>query len=538
MDMSQYKDLFVSESREHLRAMGDLIVLLEKEADNRENIDSLFRSAHSIKGMAASMGFGGITELAHKLEDLMDRVRKEELTFDGGIADLLLSGTDRLEAMILDVEQGGAGDHDIAELVQRISDYTPAPAAETSLPDSVTPFPAAEAEKRGEPRRRQTELRQTVRVKTEILDHLINTTGELITNKNRLLDIGREIGSTRLNEALVDLSRELRKLYNEVMNVRMMPFAAIGDRFPRLVRDLAKKSGKEVEFAMEGAELELDRGILEELADPLIHIIRNAVDHGLETPAERLARGKPAKGSVTVSVRREKDMAIISVADDGRGMDPAALKAAAIEKGFIKADKGAALSPHEALLLICMPGFSTACEVTDVSGRGVGMDSVSSNIKALSGSLAIESRLGEGSRFILKLPLTITIINVLIARVASFSFAIPVSNIVHTMELKRNVISTLEKQKVFYLEDEAIPIFSLNQIFAVPYNPVSREYVSLFVAEVRGRKIGLAVDRFLGQQEVFVKPLGRPLAKMKGLAGGAILGDGELVYVLDVANLL
>ncbi|HEX9024610.1 MAG TPA: chemotaxis protein CheA [Geobacteraceae bacterium] len=538
MDMSQYKDLFVSESREHLRKMGDLIVLLEKEADNRENIDSLFRSAHSIKGMAASMAFATITELAHKLEDLMDRVRKGELPFDGGVADLLLSGTDRLEAMILDVEQGGRGDHDVNELVQRISGYTPALAAATPSPDTVVPSPPTEADKGGEPRKKQTELRQTVRVKTDILDHLINTTGELITSKNRLLDIGREIDSARLNEALVDLSRELRKLYNEVMHVRMMPFAAVGDRFPRLVRDLAKKSGKEVAFAMEGTELELDRGILEELADPLIHIIRNAVDHGLETPEERLACGKPAEGSVKLSLRREKDLMVISVADDGRGMDPAALKAAAIEKGFIKAEKGAALSPHEALLLVCIPGFSTAGEVTDVSGRGVGMDSVSANIKALSGSLAIESEPGEGSRFILKLPLTITIVNVLIARVASFCFAIPVSNIIHTLELKRSMLSTLEKQKVFYLGDEAIPIFSLNQIFAVPYNPVSQEYVSLFVAEIKGRKMGLAVDRFLGQQEVFVKSLGRPLAKMKGLAGGAIMGDGELVYVLDVANLL
>ena len=541
MDMSQYRDLFISESREHLRAMNELIVALEKEAGNREKIDSLFRSAHSIKGMAASMGYGDIAELAHKIEDLMDKVRKGIMEFESGVADLLLAGADCMEAMILDVEQGGTGNRDIAGLLQNIAGYT-SPVADVAPPspssDQAAPIQPASTEKRPEARQKHAESRQTVRVKTEILDHLINTTGELITNKHRLMNVGKEVGSSRLNEALVELSRLLRELYNEVINVRMMPFSAISDRFPRVVRDLAKKNGKEVTFAIEGEKIELDRGILEELADPLIHIIRNAVDHGLETANERLACGKPAKGLIRLSARREKDQVIIVVEDDGKGMDPAKLTASAIDKGFIKPEKGNALSIREALLLICIPGFSTALEVTDVSGRGVGMDSVSSTIKSLSGDLVIESEPGRGSRIILKLPLTITIINVLLARVTPFSVAIPVTNILHTVELKRDMIATLEKKKVFFLGDEAIPLLSLNHIFAVPHAPASSEFVSLFIAEVKGRRVGFVVDRFLGQQEVFVKPLGRPLAKMKGLAGGAILGDGEVVYILDVADLL
>lgn len=539
MDMSQYRELFISESREHLRAMNELIVSLEKEFGNDENIDSLFRSAHSIKGMAASMGYGDIAKLAHKIEDLMDKVRKGIIVFETGVADLLLTGTDHLEAMILDVEQGGTGNRDITVLLQNIAGYSPAIAA-VIAPDQAraASLQPASTPQKTEARQKQAETRQTVRVKTEILDHLINTTGELITNKHRLMNVGKECGSGRLNEALVEHSRLLRELYNEVINVRMMPFAAISDRFPRVVRDLAKKGGKEVAFAIEGEEIELDRGILEELADPLIHIIRNAVDHGLETASERLACGKPAKGMIRLSARREKDQVVIVVADDGKGMDPAELTASAIDKGFIKPEKGKTLSTREALMLICIPGFSTAREVTDVSGRGVGMDSVSSTIKSLSGSLAIESEPGKGSKMILKLPLTITIINVLLARVTPFSVAIPVTNILHTLELKRSMISTLEKMKVFFLEDEAIPLLSLNHIFAVPYTPASSEFVSLFITEVKGRKIGYAVDRFLGQQEVFVKPLGRPLNKMKGLAGGAILGDGEVVFILDVADLL
>jgi two-component system chemotaxis sensor kinase CheA len=540
MDMSQYRELFISESREHLHSMNELIVMLEKEAGSGEKIDSLFRCAHSIKGMAASMGYKDIAELAHKVEDLMDRVRKRIIDFDGGVADLLLAGADHLEAMILDVEQGGTGNRDINGLIQKIVGYSPSATitAAPPLPPAGSAPPATTIDSKPEARQKRVESRQTVRVKTEILDHLINTTGELITNKHRLMDVGREVGSTRLNEALVELSRLLRELYNEVINVRMMPFAAISDRFPRVVRDLAKKNGKEVAFAIEGEDIELDRGILEELADPLIHIIRNAVDHGLETAAERVACGKQAKGVIRLSVRREKDHVIIVVADDGRGMDSAKLIASAIEKGFIKPEKGKELSTREALLLICIPGFSTAQEVTDVSGRGVGMDAVSSTIKSLSGSLAIESEPVRGSKFVLKLPLTITIINVLLAKVAPFSVAIPVTNILHTMELPRSMVSSLEKRKVFYLEGEAIPILSLNRIFNLPYAPADSEFIPLFITEIKGRKLALSVDRFLGQQEVFVKPLGRPLAKLKGLAGGAILGDGEVVFILDVANLL
>jgi two-component system, chemotaxis family, sensor kinase CheA len=542
MDMSKYKELFISESREHLHSMNELIVFLEKENGDREKIDSLFRAAHSIKGMASSMGYGGIAELSHRLEDLMDRVRKGILTFDAGAADLLLEGADSLESMILDVAQGVDGERDMAELMRRISGYEPSAAvAPAILPEpgepAGTPLAAPKETSPGV-RQKSGESGQTVRVKTEILDHLINTTGELITNKHRLLNIGSELDSVRLDEALAELARLLRELYNGVINVRMMPFATVSERFPRMVRDLAKKSGKDVVFVVEGEDIELDRGILEELADPLIHIIRNAIDHGLESGEERLASGKPAEGLVRLSVSREKDRIVICVEDDGRGMDPAKLLASAMEKGFIDPGKAAGLTNREALLLVCIPGFSTAREVSDVSGRGVGMDAVNSTIQSLSGSLAIESEPGRGSRMILKLPLTITIINVLLAKVSPFSVAIPVTNILHTMELRRSLIAKSENQQVFNMGEETVPIMNLSRIFPANTARPESEYVSLLITEIKGRKVGLAVDSFLGQQEVFVKPLGRPLARVRGFAGGAILGDGEIVFVLDVANLL
>jgi len=544
MDMSQYRELFISESREHLNSINELIVALEKDAGDRETIDSLFRIAHSIKGMAASMEYADIAELAHKLEDLMDRVRKGALPFDGGAADLLLEGTDLLEAMIADVEQDAPASRDIRGLVQRLISYPP-PSTEipsikthkTEQPPPVQPVPL-NASGKDEGRQAGSDASQTVRVKTDVLDQLINLTGELITNKYRIMTISSQVGSGSLDEACVELSKLLRGLHDEVMKVRLIPFAAIADRFPRLIRDLAKKSGKEIVFEVEGREIELDRGILEELSDPLIHILRNAVDHGVETTEERLAAGKSSRGRIRLAARREKEQVVITVEDDGRGMDPAKLIASAIEKGVIKQEEGWLLSHREALMLTCVPGFSTAKEVTEISGRGVGMDAVKSAIKALGGNILIDSTLGQGSRITLKLPLTISIIQALVVNCAHLKVAVPVVNIIRTLELKRGLITTEGKHKVFYMGEEAIPLVSLNRIFGLPLSHLTGEAIPVFVSEVKGRKVGLVVDRFIGQQEFFVKPLGRPLVKLKGLTGGAILGNGEVVFILDVANLM
>ena len=551
MDMSQYRDLFISESREYLRTIGSLIVDLEKDAGDREKIDALFRVAHSIKGMAASMDYRDISELAHKLEDLMSRVRNGDILFDRGVADLLLEGADLLETMVADVAAGSGEKRDCAPLIARIEGYEPAgsaheppgaaveePAVTEELPPSAARPPVTDAGTRAESERGRTDSPQTVRVKTAVLDHLINITGELITNKQRLLNLSREMEAAPLNEALTELSRLLRVLHNEVMNVRLMPLATITDRFPRVVRDLAKKSGKEIDFTIDGKDIELDRGIVEELSDPLVHILRNAVDHGLEPAALRLSAGKPATGSITLRARREKDQIIIVIEDDGRGMDPSQITAKAIEKGFITSEAAEQLSRQEALLLTCLPGFSTAGEVTDVSGRGVGMDVVRATIQSLCGTLAIESEEGKGSRIILKLPPSVAIMNVLLITTGHFTVAVPVNNIIRTLELKQESITNSGTERVFYLDDEPIPLVSLNRVFGKPLAPVKGNSVPVFVSEVKGRKVGLVVDGFLGHQEVFIKPLGRPFDKAQGLAGSAILGDGEVVFIIDVANLL
>ena len=589
--MSQYKSLFLSEAREYLKTIGDTVAALEQSPMDRGAIDDLFRGAHSLKGMAASMEFGDIVDVAHSMEDLMMRVREETLAFGAGVAELLLEGADLIEGLLNDVEQDLEPRRSSGDLVKRLSRYQPpqpeaqaqatcrgndAPAAGNDAPisESTTPAPvperaapadgaaasvessqaegssrpagisqvqaqlpaqvSAEAEKAKEP---AGEI-STVRVKTEVLDHLVNLTGELITNKQRLLNIGQELGSARLNEAVSQTAKLLRALHDEVMKVRLMPFGAICDRFQRSMRALAKQSGKDLQFELAGREIGLDRGILEQLADPLNHLLRNAVDHGLESGADRIAAGKPAKGVVKLSVRQDRDRILITVSDDGRGMDPEAMVAAAIRKGLIGEEEAVLLTPRQALMLVCIPGFSTAKEVTELSGRGVGMDAVNASVQKLGGSLAIESEPGAGSRFTLRLPMTIAIIHALIVQCGSMKVAVPASAVQRSVELRRDELETIGRRRAFRLDGEIVPLLSLNRVLGLPLARFRAGFMSLFVTEAKGRRVGVVVDRLLGQQELFVKPLGRPLSKLPGVDGGATLADGEIVTILNVAELL
>jgi len=560
MDMSQYKNLFLSESREYLRAIAEQVVALEQSPVEKGAINSLFRGAHSLKGMAASMEYGEVVVVAHAMEDLMARVREGALSFDAGVADLLLEGVDLIDALLSDVEADRTQSRPTGDYAQRLAGYTPAPPREKEPPappqtpprdasqpplhlppqppSQGAPPPSQSPPEPEKAKEASGEISGTVRVKTELLDHLINLTGELVTNKHRLLNIGRELNSPPLNDAVSETGKLLRALHDEVMKVRLMPFEAISDRFQRSVRTLAKKSGKEIQFELTGREIGLDRGTLEQLVDPLNHILRNAVDHGMEESAERVAAGKPPRGVVELSVTRDRDRIQIRVSDDGRGMDPQKMIDAAIRKGLITPEEGELLSPRQALMLSCIPGFSTAKEVTDISGRGVGMDAVNAAIQKLGGTLLIESEPGAGSTFTLRLPMTIAIIHALIVQCGGVKNAVPVTAVHRTVELSRRQIETVGKRQMFQLDGETIPLLSLNRILGLPLGRFPSGILPLFVTEAKGRRVGIVVDRLLGQYELFVKPFGRPLSRMAGLAGGATLGDGEVVTILDLADLL
>jgi two-component system chemotaxis sensor kinase CheA len=541
MDMSQYRDLFVSESRGHLSAFNELIVQLEENVSDRAAIDEIFRHAHSLKGMAATMQFDAITALAHRMEDLLSRVRNGDLAFSAEMADLLLEGGDLLSSMVSIIENGEGQQPEAGELIERLASFAPG----SSDRDQEREAPRTDARgenmatdsQTGNHQFRHSDSFKSVRVKTSILDRLVNITGELITTRHRLTDHAQRHAGTALDEPLHQLSTLLRELRDEVFQARMLPFAFAAERFPRLVRDLARKQGKEISLQIEGKDIELDRGILEEITEPLVHILRNAVDHGMEFPAERVAAGKSPGGAIAICVARDKDHVDIIVSDDGRGIDPARLTEKAIEKGILTAEQARRLSPQAVLMLVCAPGFSTAAEVSDISGRGVGMDAVRSAVHALGGTLAIESEFGRGSRFILRLPITVSIIHALLVECGRLTIAFPVNVVARTIELKRDDIFEDGGHKVFALDGRHVPVKSLNRLLGQGLSAAVGPLVPAVVTDAGGSPVGLITDRVLGQQEIFVKPLGIPLGRMQGLTGGAITGDGRIVFVVDASAL-
>jgi two-component system chemotaxis sensor kinase CheA len=535
MDMSQYKSLFLGEAREYLHTINEMVAALKVSPKDRSAIDALFRGAHSLKGMAASMDFGDIVKIAHNMEGVMIRVREETLGFETGVADLIFESADLIEGLLDDLEKELEPRRPLGDLPERL--LLPTSMKRESISPGEPPSSPKGASPEVAPRCKGDEI-TTVRVRTEVLDHLVNLTGELITNKERLLNVGRQLDSVSLNEAISQSAKLLRALHDEVMKVRLMPFEAICDQLRRSVRTVAKKSGKDLNFEIEGSEIGLDRGILERLADPLNHLLRNAVDHGIEYGEERLAAGKPAKGKVWLSLSQELDRILITVKDDGRGMEPQLMIAAAIAKGLLTPEEAELLTPHQALMLACIPGFSTAAVMTDVSGRGVGMDAVSASIQKLGGALAIESEPGKGSSFNLRLPMTIAIIHALIVQCGALKVAVPVSSVQRSIELRKEEVETLSGRRAFHFEGESLPLLSLNRLLGLPPSHLQGGFMSLFVTEVKERRVGLVVDRLLGQQELFVKPLGRPLSKIPGVAGGATLGDGEIITILNLAQIL
>jgi len=537
MDMSQYYGLFVSEAREHLRKIGELTLLLEADPTDRPTVDALFRSAHSIKGMAASMSFAAIADLAHRMEDLMARIRNG-LPVDTSLFDLLLAGADQIGAMIDDLERGGVGVADTAALMASMAAYSPLESPSAANAEVVSPSVASHSVEAKDSNSQQEPVvvSQTVRVRTELLDTFVNTTGELITVKHRLEMLAAERGGNHLKEALRDLGRHLRDLHDHVMTARLLPLSGVTERFPRMVRELSRGEGKEIAFTMQGVEIELDRSILDVLGDPLAHLLRNCVDHGIEPAAARLSAGKPASGTLTLTVTRQKDQVEITVCDDGRGMDPEAICGAAVDKGGIDREMAAALSANEKLMLICHAGFSTASRVTEISGRGVGMDVVKNTLHSLGGTLSIASTPGRGSTFLLRLPLTVAIINVILVGVGQLTLAVPLTAVMRTADIRKDEVASIDGKDIFFLGGEEVPLVPLGDLLGIPWEQGRGEHLHAFIAEVRGERVGILVDRLLGHKEVFVKPLAKPLSLLPGINGATLLGDGQVVFILDILH--
>jgi two-component system chemotaxis sensor kinase CheA len=341
-----------------------------------------------------------------------------------------------------------------------------------------------------------------------------------------LQSASREEQWPMIREGLDQLNRLISDLHHHVLQVRMMQLKSITGHLPRLVRDLCRKSGKDIQLRMEGEEVELDRAILEELADPLVHMVRNAVDHGIETT-----------GEVTVTARREKDLVLLQVADNGRGMDAGIIRKKAVERGLLSPAQAKALRERDLLQLVCHPGFSTAEKVTETSGRGVGMDVVKSAAESLGGTLEISSEPGRGTRVLLKLPLSVAIIQVLLVECSGHTLAIPITRVLRTLVISREEIRSSGRQMVLRQGEDVIPLLSLRKILRLPARP-SAGSIPVVITEIHGRKAGLVVDRLSGQREVFVKSLAFPLDRLSGISGATVLGDGSVVFIIDPQSLL
>ncbi len=380
---------------------------------------------------------------------------------------------------------------------------------------------------------------KTIRINIEKLDKLMNLVGELVITRANFAQIANKYQIKELQNAVGRLSMLINELQEEVMAMRMVPVSYVFNRFPRMVRDLAKALGKEVEFIMEGTDIELDRTVLDELAEPLVHLIRNALDHGIEPPEEREKVGKPRKGLLRLAAKRERDYVLIIVEDDGRGIDPEKIKKKAIERGLITPEEAEKMSDHEIINLIFMPGFSTADKVSDVSGRGVGMDVVKTKIESLGGSVVVYSEKGKGTKVVLKLPLTMAIITALLMKLADQVYAIPITSVLDVTLRKKSDIKNVEGTNTIIYRDEIIPVIWLKDFLGISHLQTKSDIedeLTIVIIEKSEGKMGLVVDDVIGREDIVVKSLTGMLKNIPGLAGATILGDGRVALILDLSN--
>jgi two-component system chemotaxis sensor kinase CheA len=387
---------------------------------------------------------------------------------------------------------------------------------------------------------------KSVRIDVARLDALLDLVGELVIDRTRLADLASRLGAAggvdpdlaeALAEATQHLARITDELQDQVMQSRMLPIEHVFSRLPRLVRDLAQRSGKQVQLVVSGQETELDRSVIEEIGDPLIHLLRNAVDHGIEPPEERERAGKPGAGTIRLAASHEENQIVIVVEDDGRGISADGVKESALRKGLIAREQAERLSADEAVNLIFTPGFSTRTEVTDISGRGVGMDIVRANIERLNGSVAVRTAPGRGTRFTIRLPLTLAIIRALLVRVAGETYALPIAAVTETLRVFPDEVEHVRGREAIRLRGDILPLIRLADLFGFP---VQEEAASLYVVAVRhgARPAGLVVDGLVGEQEVVIKSLSRALGEVRGVSGATILGDGRVALIVDVPSLL
>jgi two-component system chemotaxis sensor kinase CheA len=634
MDLSQYAELFLAESREHLSACNQLLLEWERHPTSPEPVGGLFRAVHTVKGMAATMGYGRVADLAHRMENLLDHLRRGGKPPADATLQLLFRATDALEKAVGLAVAGRERELDLTNVLADLdragakasSPTVAAPAAPAALaalaafepgsgrlvsvtirPEAplkggramlvirkvqtlgavhrVQPPPAAfesddfdgrfafELEAAAASADIEAAIRSVgdvervaiggdeeglllnaaesvagaaagrsrhIRVDLRRLDTLMDLIGELVTARGRLNDLAaRWIGrDSEIDEVAIQISRLSADLQNEIIQARMTPVWQVFDRFPRLVRDVARQLGKQVSFRVEGKEIELDREILDELGDPLVHLLRNAVDHGIEPPAERKRSKKNAEGEIVLAAVRERSSVAISITDDGRGIDRLRILEKAKREGLV-GPHVEALSDDQLLRVLARPGFTTADAVTSVSGRGVGIDVAMTRIRALGGSVEIRTEPGKGTAFILRLPVTLAIVRALIAAVGTERYALPLTYVAETVEFGTVPLTTMDGRDAIVLRDRVVPLVDLRKLLGTnggaPAPPPRRPVIVLEMGE---RRSGIVVDGMLSQQEIVVKGFDAPQGTLPVFSGATIMGDGVPALILDAAGLV
>ncbi|AKB63186.1 Signal transduction histidine kinase CheA [Methanosarcina mazei SarPi] len=652
--MSKYIGIFRSESEKNIQEMSDSLLALEQNPENAEQMNILFRSAHTFKGMAATMGFKQIVELTHEMESLIDRSRTGKLTLDSYLIDILFECLDTLERLVEEVCAGmenkiagregdrsegsnsGPDAEKILETLRTINN----PSEEYILQKNEfctfsldkrieekrerqevkektgekTEEKAEEKEKGEKEETQKTEGREkeetqktkegekgekieerekgekteedeererknaekeekekagekekeeetegreknekerqsgkevktqspkihSSRVSTEKLDKLMNLVGELVINRSRVKELTGKLKSKDLDFALSDYQKLTRELQEEVLEIRMIPLDHITNIFPRMIRDLARGQNKKIDFIIRGKEIKIDRAIIEEIGDPLVHLLRNAVDHGIETPEKRVELGKEETGKIIITASRQQNYVLIRIEDDGKGIDAEEIRKIAFQRRLISRDEAEQLSERELIQLIFTPGLSTASEVTDLSGRGIGMDIVKNRIEHLGGSIKVDSKPGTGSRFELRLPITIALCQSMLVKVGMERYAIPFTNIIKSISVRKKDVRHIRGEEVILINEKTLPLLRLRKLFQLPAIE-NEENLDIVIVEKAGQYIGLVVDSLLGKQEIIIKTFkSRLLEKTRGFAGATVMGDGSVILILDINSI-
>ncbi|OGW55979.1 MAG: hypothetical protein A2Y48_02455 [Nitrospirae bacterium RIFCSPLOW2_12_42_9] len=567
---------FIAETEELLEGLDQHFVRLEESPGDPALINEIFRAVHSIKGSAGFLGFNRLVEVAHQSENILNKIRQNEMQAAPETIDIILESIDVLKTLLKEVKESSGELVDINPIKRKLvlllefssnTEAPPPPLQGTKEDENPSPQPSplggegkgeggfpdetiispkdAKADDNVMPAANQQEKDKTLRIDTDRLDQVMDLVGELVLSRNRLNKIisdmeGTIDGDERL-KSLLETTSNLNLITTDlqlaVMKMRMVPIRKVFNKFPRMVRDISRKANKKINLEIYGEATEVDKSVIEELNDPLVHIIRNSIDHGIETSIERMRKGKSECGTITLGAFQEGNSIVVKIEDDGKGIDAEVIEKKARERGLIKSND-ARLTHKEIISLIFEPGFSTAEKVTDISGRGVGMDVVKTNIGRINGIIDVNTDVGKGTKITLKIPLTLAIIQVLMVKISNEIYALPLSSILETVRVPKNSIKSIDGQDVLRVRDLLIPLVRLQNVLDINSGDSEKDWVCVVLMAIAEKKVGIIVDELCHQEEVVIKSVGSYFSDIKEISGATITGDGKVGLILDPGSMI